>query len=105
MGRGHIRERTVMSYQFYVKHPEQWADVEAFSLMMLELADVEFYQPAPVVAPWHWQASVNGVTFNFWPHRNKWNREGEKARYGWREAKRAVLDQLNDDAHPLLEDE
>jgi hypothetical protein len=80
-----------MNHRFYVKHSDQWKSVEEFSLMMLELADIEFCQPAPVSAPWHWQAFVNGATFNFWPHLNKWNIESEKARYGWRNAKQAII--------------
>ena len=91
--------------RFYVKYPAQWPNVEEFSIMMLELADVEFFQPAPVSAPWHWQAVVHGTTFNFWPHRNKWNVEGEKARYGWREAKMALVERVHMGPDgPLVED-
>lgn len=95
-----------MNARFYVKHPAQWPNVEEFSSMTLELADIDFFQPAPVSAPWHWQAIVNGVTFNFWPHRNRWSIESEKSRYGMREAKKAIIDVANTPIEdPLLEDD
>lgn len=93
-----------MDRRFYVKHPDQWPFIEDFSEMMLKMADITFFQPSPVAAPWHWQASVGGVTFNFWPHKNKWNVETEPVRYNIREAEKEMR-RAEEDGGPLIEED
>jgi hypothetical protein len=53
--------------KLYWKHcPEE---VQWFEQFMDRYREVEFFQPAPEVAPWHVQARLdNGVLINFWPH-------------------------------------
>lgn len=78
---------------YYWKHPEEKENVVAFDRLMQRNRDVTFYRPSPAVAPWHWQAIIEGVTLNFWPHKAKVQRDGEKARTGTR-----AMQQLIDSA-------
>lgn len=89
---------------FYVKHPDQWDHVEGFMKLMTQLSHIEFYQPSPVAAPWHWQCVVNGTTFNFWPHKNKWNEETAEVQYGWADARRAIRACIDEGQIDLIED-
>jgi hypothetical protein len=89
---------------FYYKHEHQWQNVEDFQEVMLRCADLHFFQPSPLLAPWHWQTIAGGVTVNFWPHVAKWHVEGEKVRQGWRgcvERLRTIADSQPD---TLVED-
>lgn len=48
-------------------------------------ADVRarFFLPNPVAAPWHVQARANNHVYNIWPHKAKWQKDNDKAKYGW----------------------
>jgi len=52
---------------------------------------LEFYQPSPSKAPWHWQTVVTSSTgyevfLNFWPHTGKCQMDGEGSRVGLKNA-------------------
>ena len=78
--------------KLYWKHPHEEENVEVFKRFMRANDDVTFYKPAPMTAPWHVQAKVNGVLINFWPHRMKGQRDGDKSRTGYSAMQRLIDD-------------
>ena len=91
---------------YYAKTQEHLANIEAFKefkkmFSWANFYQVQFYQPSPEKAPWHWMCSVRGLgpyveMINFWPHLAKVQRVHGKTLVGWDEARdvmREVIDE------------
>lgn len=78
---------------YYVKHGHHKDNVEQFEKLVAANPKVLFFQPSPILAPWHVQTVINDVVLNFWPHLLKGQRDGCRAKTGMK-----ALQQLIDEA-------
>lgn len=87
--------------QFYQNHPDDAANIAAFTAIIVNFPDLSLFQPNAEKAPWHVQAVIDigqyPVWLNFWPHRLKAQREGCKAVEGASAIQR-LIEQAYDDA-------
>ena len=63
--------------------PHHEPALEEFRRLMAMNSDVVFYAPSPILAPWHIQAEINGITLDFWPHKLKGRLGHEKSKQGY----------------------
>jgi hypothetical protein len=82
---------------------EGWANVEEFCAIMEMFPAVEFFHPNYDEAPWHVQAEIDGVIYNFWPHVMKAQQEYCKSVQGSRKIT-ALLRDATATEIPLFED-
>lgn len=87
--------------QFYQNHPDDTANIAAFTAIIANFPGLSLFQPNAGKAPWHVQAIIDigqcPVFLNFWPHRLKAQREGCKAVEGVAAIQR-LIEQAYDDA-------
>lgn len=78
--------------------PDHQANIQQFERLMQMNNDIRFYQPQPILAPWHVQAEINGVLVNMWPHLLKGNIAGCKAVVGYEALQRLIGEARADDS-------
>jgi hypothetical protein len=81
-----------MTLVYYTAKAHFCTNVEEFKKFVERNPNVEFRNPSPVAAPWHVQATVNGVLINFWPHKMKGQIDGERCKSGAK-ALQAMVDE------------
>jgi len=87
--------------QFYQNHPDEAANIAAFTAIIANFPGLPLFHPNAEKAPWHVQAVIYighyPICLNFWPHRLKAQREGCKAVEGAQAIQR-LIEQAYDDA-------
>jgi hypothetical protein len=95
--------RGVTLADLYYKNLGQRVNCEAFMRGVVEhyAPHLTFYQPQPMIAPWHVQCRlpVSGEVVNFWPHKLKVHREGEATYEGIAEIHKAIQRALEDPSY------
>jgi len=93
--------------QFYQNHPDEAANIAAFTAIITNFSGLSLFQPNAEKAPWHVQAIIDigqyPIWLNFWPHKLKAQREGCKSIEG-AEAIQRLIEQAYDDASTISDD-
>ena len=75
---------------------------EAFDHMTHEFTNIKFFQPSPDKAPWHVQAILEmgpteePIVLNFWPHKNKGQRQPMPAVEGLDDIRAMIVEAVAD---------
>lgn len=90
--------------QYHYTDPYQQELCEAFESLTHQFPEIEFFQPSPEKAPWHVQAILHSepepIIFNFWPHKEKGQRQPFPAVEGIYAIEALIYEALEDAAEP-----
>lgn len=94
--------------QYYFRDEYEAEACDQFDDLTRQYPNIRFFQPSPDKAPWHVQAvldAADGVplVLNFWPHKEKAQRQGDVSIEG-RAAARTVIEAALADQSTLLAD-
>lgn len=93
--------------QYYYRDIVEAEFVAEFDALSREYPFIHFFQPSPDKAPWHVQAVIDAgdepLLLNFWPHKQKAQRQGGMSQEGPRAARDVIHDALRDAAIMAVE--
>lgn len=79
----------------YFKHPHEMKYLDEFQKIIQENPDLVFFHPNRTLSPWHVQVYVQGPVYkkliNIWPHKCKFQLDGEFSMSGWDQLREAIM--------------
>lgn len=95
--------------QYYFRDEYESECCEGFDDLTLQYPNIRFFQPSPDKAPWHVQAILDAadgepLVLNFWPHKQKAQRQGCTSFEGPTAARSVIEEAIADQAALLADD-
>lgn len=89
--------------QYYFRDQYECEACDHFDAVTQDYPNIRFFQPSPHKAPWHVQAILDAadgvpIVLNFWPHKEKAQRQGCMSFEGRAAAKTVIEEALSDQA-------
>lgn len=89
--------------QYYFRDEFEREACDRFDELTQQYVNIRFFQPSPDKAPWHVQAVLDAadgvpIVLNFWPHKQKAQRQGSYSEEGDNAARSVIEEALKDQA-------
>jgi len=94
--------------QYYFRDEYEAMLCDEFADITRDYPEIRFFHPSPDKAPWHVQAVIDmadgcDLVLNFWPHKQKAQRQGSYALEGPTAARDIIKQAIADQAEVLLD--
>lgn len=94
--------------QYFFRDTYEAELCDEFDALTRQYPQIRFFQPSPDKAPWHVQAILDAadgvpIVLNFWPHKQKAQRQGEYSREGCNAAREVIKAALRDQGALLID--
>lgn len=89
--------------QYYFRDQYECEACDYFHDLTQQYPNIRFFQPSPDKAPWHVQAILDAadgapIVLNFWPHKEKAQRQGCMSLEGRHAARSVIEEAISDQA-------